>query len=134
MKVNIIRVHSSKAGTFGVLLLEGMPIAVTGEQDWEDNKKNVSCIPVGQYLCKRVNTPKHGDTFEVTGVPGRSAILFHKGNLPLEHSQGCILVAEQFEPLDDKPAVLASAKGYGEFMKKMKRENTFVLNIIEIKS
>ena len=134
MKVNIIRVHSSKAGTFGVLLLDGMPIAVTGEQDWEDNKRSVSCIPPGQYLCKRVNTPIHGDTFEVTCVPGRSAILFHKGNLPLEHSQGCILVAEQFEPLNDKPAVLASAKGYGEFMKKMEGESTFVLNIIEIKS
>lgn len=133
MKINIIRVHSSKVGTFGVLLVNGMPIGVTGEQDWEDNKKNVSCIPNGQYLCKRVNTPKHGDTFEVTGVPGRTSILFHKGNLPLEHSQGCILVAEQFELLNDKPAVLASAKGYGEFMERMKGENTFVLNIIEVK-
>ena len=133
MKIDIIRVHSSKVGTFGVLLLNGMPIGVTGEQDWEDNKKEVSCIPVGQYLCKRVNTPHHGDTFEVTGVPGRSAILFHKGNLPLEHSQGCILVAEQFEQLNGKEAVLASAKGYGEFMDKLVGENNFVLNIIEIK-
>lgn len=133
MKVDIVRVHSSKVGTFGVLLINGMPIGVTGEQDWENNKKGVSCIPVGQYLCQRVNTPIHGDTFEVTGVPGRTSILFHKGNLPLEHSEGCILVAEQFEPLNNKHAVLASAKGYGEFMKIMKGENTFVLNIIEIK-
>jgi hypothetical protein len=134
MKVNIIRIHSSKDGTFGVLLVNGMPIGVTGEQDWEDNKRNVSCIPPGQYLCQRVNTPKHGDTFEVTGVPGRSAILFHKGNLPLEHSQGCILVAEQFEPLKGKPAVLSSAKGYGEFMKEMEGVSSFVLTIMEIKT
>ena len=133
MKVDIIRVHSSKAGTFGVLLINGMPIGVTGEQDWEDNKKEISCIPTGQYWCKRVDTPKHGDTFEVTGVLGRSAILFHKGNLPLEHSQGCILVAEQFESLKGKQAVLASAKGYGEFMDKLKGEDNFILNIIEIK-
>lgn len=133
MKVDIIRVHSSKVGTFGVLLINGMPIGVTGEQDWENNKKGISCIPAGQYLCKRVNTPHHGDTFEVTGVPGRNAILFHKGNLPLEHSRGCILVAEQFEQLNGKDAVLQSAKGYGEFMGKLVGENTFVLNIIEIK-
>ena len=133
MNINIIRIHSSKVGTFGVLLINGMPIGVTGEQDWEDNKKSVSCIPAGQYLCERVNTPLHGDTFEVTAVPGRSAILFHKGNLPLEHSQGCILVAEQFEQLNGKEAVLQSAKGYGEFMEKLVGINNFVLNIIEIK-
>ena len=133
MKVDIIRIHSSKVGTFGVLNVEGMPIAVTGEQDWEDNLRNVSCIPVGQYLCKRVNSPKFGNTFEVLEVPGRSHILFHSGNLPLEDSKGCILVAEQFEPLNDKPAVLSSRKGYGEFMGKLKGINTFVLNIVEIK-
>lgn len=133
MKVNIIRIHSSKSGTLGVLLVNGMPIGVTGEQDWENNKRNVSCIPPGSYLCHRVNTPRHGDTFEVQGVPGRSAILFHKGNLPLEHSQGCILVAEQFGYLGGEPAVLASAKGYGEFMSAMAEVNTFVLNIIEVK-
>jgi len=133
MKVDIVRVHSSKKGTFGVLLVEGMPIGVTGEQDWEDNQRNVSCIPVGQYLCKRVTTPIHGNTFEVTGVPGRSAILFHKGNLPLEHSQGCILVAEKFDLLSGEPAVLESAQGYGEFMKAMEGISSFVLNIIEIK-
>lgn len=133
MKVDIIRVHSSRAGTFGVLNIEGMPIAVTGEQDWEENKRNVSCIPAGQYLCKRVDSPKFGDTFEVLDVPGRTYILFHSGNLPLEDSQGCILVAEQFEPLNGKPAVLSSRKGYGEFMERLKGINTFVLNIIEIK-
>lgn len=134
MRVNIIRIHSSKVGTFGVILIEGMPIGVTGERAWEDNKRNISCIPVGQYLCKRVNTPKHGYTFEVTGVPGRSSILFHKGNLPLEHSQGCILVAEQFEPLKGKAAVLSSAKGYGEFMNKMKGTSSFTLTIVEVKT
>ena len=41
MKVNIVRIHSSKSGTLGVLLVNGMPIGVTGEQDWEDNKRNV---------------------------------------------------------------------------------------------
>ena len=131
--VTIVRIHSSKNGTLGVLLVDKMPIGVTGEQDWEDNERNVSCIPTGSYLCYRVNTPKHGNTFEVQNVPGRSAILFHKGNLPLEHSQGCILVAEQFGYLNGEPAVLASAKGYGEFMDEMKEVNTFVLTIIEVK-
>ena len=131
--VTIVRIHSSKNGTLGVLLVDKMPIGVTGEQDWENNKRNVSCIPTGSYLCYRVKTPKHGNTFEVQNVPGRSAILFHKGNLPLEHSQGCVLVAEQFGYLNGKPAVLASANGYNEFMEKMEGVNTFVLTIIEVK-
>ena len=131
--VTIVRIHSSKHGTLGVLLVDKMPIGVTGEQDWENNKRNVSCIPTGVYLCHKVITPRHGKTFEVQNVPGRSAILFHKGNLPLEHSQGCILVAEQFGYLDGEPAVLASAKGYDEFMKKMEGVNSFVLTIIEVK-
>ncbi len=134
MKVNIVRIHSSKAGTFGVLLLDGMPIGVTGERPWENNERNISCIPPGQYLCQRVKAPKHGDTFEIIGVPGRSAILFHKGNLPLEHSQGCVLVAEQFEPLNGVPAVLASGKGYGEFMGKLDGINTFPLVITEVRT
>jgi len=133
MKVDIIRIHSSKEGTFGVLNINGMPIAVTGEQDWEDNKRNVSCIPPGLYLCKRINSPKFGDTFEITNVPARSHILFHSGNLPLKDSLGCVLVAEQFEPLGGKPAVVASRKGYKEFMTRLKGVDTFPLNIIEIK-
>jgi hypothetical protein len=39
-------------------------------------------------------------------------------------------VAEQFERLRGEPAVLSSADGYGEFMKRMKEADEFSLAII----
>lgn len=123
------RIAKNPDGVFGVLLHKGVPFALTCERPWLDNKSNVSCIPERTYECRRVNSPKFGDTFEVTGVPGRSHILFHKGNT-MDDSQGCILVGEQFETLNGKTAVLQSGKGYGEFMERLKGVDRFTLWII----
>lgn len=133
-KLDLIRVASTDDGTFGVLKMGGMPFAVTGELPWRENIKNISCIPVGLYTCKRVNTPSQGNTFEVKDVAGRSAILFHVGNVPLKDSEGCILVGEQFEELQGKDAVLSSRKGFGEFLEKNLDVDEFILSIIEIKT
>lgn len=67
-------------GTFGVLLDGAVPFALTLEREWLDNRLEVSCIPDGGYSCRRVNSPRFGGTFEVTGVPGWTYILFHSGN------------------------------------------------------
>ena len=66
-------------GTFGVLFDEEIPFCLTVEPEWKDNQEDISCIPTGYYLCKRVQSPKFGDTFEITGVPGRDHVLLHKG-------------------------------------------------------
>jgi hypothetical protein len=134
MKIDLIRVASLKSGTFGVLKCDGIPFAVTAELPDRNNERNVSCIPVGVYTCKRVKTPSHGNTFEVKAVKGRSAILFHVGNIPLKDSEGCILIGEQFEELQGKDAVLASRKGFGEFLDKTSEVDEFMLSIIEIKT
>lgn len=124
------RVASDNYGTFGVLIDGDTPFAVTCEDLWRDNAPSISCIPVGMYHCKRVKSPKFGDTFEVTGVPGRSHILFHKGNTE-DDTHGCILVAEEFGKLHGKTAVLASGAGYGEFMARLKGVDSFPLHIME---
>lgn len=122
------RIAMNPDGVFGVLLHNGAPFALTCERPWMANASNVSCIPEGIYRCKRVNSPRFGDTFEVTNVPGRSNILFHKGNT-MDDSQGCILVGEQFETLHGKTAVLQSGKGYGEFMERLKGMDEFQIQI-----
>ena len=54
-------------------------------------------------------------TFEILDVLERTHILFHKGNS--EHNtQGCVLIAEEFGKLHGKAAVLASGRGFTEFM------------------
>lgn len=122
------RVAGTDYATYGVLSRDGVPFAVTLERPWLDNAPRQSCIPAGVYTCKRVQSPKFGDTFEVTGVPGRSAILFHKGNLP-DDSLGCILVGESFNPVKGKPGITASTEGYGEFMALQKGVSTFTLTV-----
>ena len=127
----LIRLPQHEDGTFGVLLdgvIEQTPFCLTVERPWMNNQKEISCIPVGEYICRRVDSPKFGNTFEVMNVPNRTAILFHKGNLAMD-SHGCIIVGEQFESLSGKVAVLASGKGFDEFLWRTENLNEFKLEI-----
>lgn len=125
--MKIIRISYSKNATFGVFLNElDMPFAVTAELPWKDNMVGLSCIPAGTYTCKRTISPHFGETFEITEVPRRTHILFHKGNIPMQDSKGCILVGEQFEP----PGIIHSGHGFGEFMSLLKGIESFNLTIV----
>lgn len=128
--ITIIRARS-KNGNFGMMLDDSyMPFAVTAELPWLDNEPNVSCIYDGVFLCVRVKSPKYGDTFEITNVRGRSNILFHKLNIPLKESEGCIGVGEKFEDVNGQDAIQDSKHGYDEFMELMKGVDSFALEII----
>lgn len=124
----LLRIAFTDDGTFGVLFDGGIPFCVTLERPWLNNKRGESCIPEGNYVCKRVNSPRFRNTFEVTNVPGRSHILFHKGNL-MDDSHGCILVGEQYELLNKKNAILASGKAFAEFISRTQDFDEFQLRI-----
>lgn len=128
--MKLIRVASTAEATYGVLIYGKTPFALTLERPWLDNKKGESCIPKGTYQCRRVNSPKFGNTFEITGVPGRDAILFHKGNLS-DDSHGCILVGEQFAQISGRPGIAASKEGFAEFMEVNASNEMFTLEIEE---
>ena len=89
------RITSTAYGTFGVLIHGEEQFAVTLECPWKDNQVNTSCIPAGVYFCVRVQSPRFGDTFEITDVKGRTHILFHAGNIA-SNTRGCILIGEKF--------------------------------------
>ena len=127
--LRIERVSTTEHGTFGVIMDGYYPFALTLERQWLNNLSNISCIPDGEYICKRIDSPKFGDTFEVTSVPARTHILFHKGNLD-DDSHGCVIVGEQFEPVNGKPGIRASREGYGEFMSRLAGIDEFYLTII----
>lgn len=126
--MKLLRIAHTDTATYGVLISGDTPFAVTLERAWNNNLKGVSCIPVGTYLCKRVNSPKFGNTFEVTGVPGRDAILFHKGNIH-DDSHGCILVGEQFNPVMGENGITASKEGFAEFLAKTADVDSFTLTV-----
>jgi len=62
----------------------------TVEQSWNDNKPFHSCIPEADYECIREHYYRgNEDTIEFVDVPGRSEILVHVANWPMD-VQGCI--------------------------------------------
>ena len=113
--LSLLRVGESERGTFGVLRQGTIPFAVTLEPPWKDNTVGLSAIPPGTYRCVRMQSPHFGETFEITNVPGRSHVLFHKGN-KLEDTEGCILVAEEFGGTPEMPVVwgVVMETGYPE--------------------
>ena len=133
MKVlTLYRFPSRPDGTFGALCdadANGIfPFCVTVERPWADNRPQESCIPLGEYLCKRVNSPKFGETFEITNVPGRTHILIHKGNYYTD-SIGCLIVASQWEPINGVNAIQGSGNAFAEFMGRIGADNEFKLVI-----
>lgn len=95
MHLRLIRMPSTSQGTAGVLLGPGQErLMFTFEDSDLGNRRNVSRIPAGTYFLKRTLYHKYGyPTYEVTGVSGRSRILFHPGNTE-EDTAGCILPGE----------------------------------------
>lgn len=134
----ILRIKENpEFGTFGVMVDEdrGIPIHTTLERVWKNNEPFVSCIPEGEYLCKRWHSAKHPNTFEITGIKGRTACLFHRGNIDDLDSEGCILIGENFDPVYNKKTgrqdygILGSAAGFAQFLEGLKSCGAFKLII-----
>jgi len=129
--MTIKRITENQDGLFGVLLDGNIQFALTVERNWLNNQPNISCIPIGQYKCVRVKSKRFGITFEITGVPNRSNILFHWGNVKTD-SEGCIIIGEKYSELNGVNAVLESKntpEGFNEFMRRLQGVNEFMLNI-----
>tara|TARA_R110000772_G_scaffold76180_1_gene164772 strand:+ start:1748 stop:2137 length:390 start_codon:yes stop_codon:yes gene_type:complete len=98
----------------------------TLENPWQNNEPYVSCIPEGDYICKRVDSPRYGNTFQVQDVEGRTHILFHWGNYE-RNTLGCILVG--LTQIPSKDMIGSSRKGFAKFIKHTQGVNEFTLTI-----
>ena len=91
----LIRNTFSKKSTVGELFLNGERICDTLENSWQDNQRNISCIPEGVYKVRlrlaRESASRDYLHLLVQEVPNRDWILFHRGNTAKDTS-GCILV------------------------------------------
>jgi len=86
----VLRRRYYPKGTNGRLTAAGAIVCFTIELPWENNQRNISCIPEGRYLLSRRFTEKRGDHIIVTNVRGRDSILFHPANDALKELRGCI--------------------------------------------
>jgi hypothetical protein len=96
MKVTITREKLTDKQTLGTLVLnddEGNKLFTckTLELPWNDNKKNQSCIPLGEYKVAPRQSAKYNKHFHIQDVTGRTFVLIHVGNYYTQ-TKGCILV------------------------------------------
>lgn len=128
----LMRIAENQYGMFGVMIDDqNIPFVLTLELPWMQNQHDISCIPNGTYKVKRVETEHHGIVFQIMNVHNRSGILIHWGNL-IKDSKGCVLIGEQFEPINGLPGISASGAGFAEFMEKLKDVDEFALRIIDV--
>lgn len=129
--VKIVRIETHpEEGTFGVMTVNGSASFLTLEPYSRDNISRVSCIPTGQYICKRYSSEGFPNTFNVTNVAHRNNILFHTGNID-DNTLGCIILGSEFGFLKGKRAVLESRKAFDKFMNMLETEDSFKLTIVE---
>ncbi len=79
-----------KEGTNGTLFCSETFLCHTIELPWENNKRNISCIPEGQYEIEPRFSKRFQHHLILKNVIGRSFILFHPANDALKDLQGCI--------------------------------------------
>ena len=128
----IIRIpRSVTVPQLGIFCIEGSPQFLTLELPWKDNETNISCIPEGEYICKRVKDRttmggmKIAETFEVKDVTNRSGILFHVAN-SVKDLRGCIGIGQT---ILDADYISGSKIAFTDFMNGFTGLQEFRLNI-----
>lgn len=131
MKIGeIFRHETSKQGTIGILTINKVVFCFTMEPPDRENERNISSIPTGQYICEPYFSQRHGQTFQVMDVHGRTFILFHAGN-KVEDTEGCIMVGEAVAHIDNDRILLNSRATFKKFAEAVGVGNKFHLTVSE---
>ena len=106
-EVTVIRVPSDEHQTLGILKVKDSDfMAKTLELAWKNNENNVSCIPIGTYICKYTRSKRISEatgkdyfTYEITNVPNRGGVRIHSANY-FHQLRGCIALGDKDKSLD----------------------------------
>lgn len=135
MKLLIERIDDSGVQTLGKMYVLDNNNSIefscdTLELPWKDNKRNVSCVPSGDYKVVKRYSPKFGNHFHLTNVKNRSYILIHKGNYYTD-IRGCILVGSDLTDInkDGHLDVISSGNTMNKLLKIM--PDKFDLTIVQ---
>jgi hypothetical protein len=121
--------------TVGELYFENVRFCYVLEPGWADTE--YPNVDPGFYHCVRTTSNKFGETWTLEGLdttrfptPGirRSAILIHPGNVD-EETRGCLLPGLRRGTIAGEPAVLESAKAFGQ-LEQLTGKQDFYLTVI----
>jgi len=129
--LELIRLETSRGGTFGILKIDKQLFCATLEPPDILNKRNHSSVPAQQYFIQPHYSQRFGKTWIVDNVPDRTAILFHAGNW-VDDTQGCILLGESVKKLRGERAVTNSGETFREFLNIMQGQTRAHLTISEV--
>lgn len=125
----LVRHDTGPSGTFGQLFIGTDFYIHTVELPWKDNAPDMSCIPPGMYTAcfvPRTSSGRWRDVYHVTGVPGRSGILFHEGTFAGDvergmrtHSKGCILTGRSVGVYQGQKGVFYSQAAKRDLIKRL---------------
>lgn len=106
----------TSAGTFGIFIIpEANWCCMSLENPWEDNARNESCIPAGEYICQFMQSARFGcKMYQVQNVSGRFGILFHAFNFVIE-TDGCIGLGEKIGYINGKKCLIDSRDAMMKF-------------------
>ncbi len=109
---------NAQEGLLASMIVEGTTFECsTLERQWLDDKADVSCVPKGRYLCRKLYSPAHGrpvyhlikkwdDEAQAWGhLPdGRTEIEIHSANI-FQQLKGCVALGADVEtfPAGDHP-------------------------------
>ncbi|MGR5284238.1 DUF5675 family protein [Vibrio maritimus] len=130
LTLRVRRKKQSKEATLGQLTIDGISKSwFVLEPGGPDSIKEGSDkrIVAATYSINRYSSPKYPNSYEVMSVPGRSYILFHKGNYH-EETEGCFMPGKTWGMKGDNYYVGNSKTATGEVFKILeRRENIRVV-------
>lgn len=138
MKLLLKRTEYRKDGIFGILQDEdGNKLYNTCEHAYlQEDGSYAPKLNLGLHTCNRGKHRLHGmtadfETFEITGVPDHTGILFHWGNYN-EDSEGCVLLGAHalLPPGVNRAMITDSRDTFTRFMRLVQDLKTFDLEVI----
>lgn len=137
MNLTLARFLYRQDGIFGRLTDENYKqLAVTLEHAYKTDAGGwMPKIPAGTWTCVRGRHRLDGmlhdfETFEVTGVPGHTGLLFHKGNWNKD-SKGCILLGADTGESTEGQMITNSLATFGTVMGLQSGIEQFTLTVLD---
>ena len=130
MHLTLQRVNDEHQCTLGVIYNQrGDILCFTLENPWHDNRRNISCIPEGDYEVKPYSSPKYREVWELQNVKDRSKILIHAGNFE-EDTHGCILVGRAIKDYNGQKMITNSQLTLNKLREEIGVNNSFTLEVV----